>query len=591
MKLSLRWKWMAGQLLIGAAVLLFMVLYLSARLERYFETRFENRWQRELLLAKELVEANDFTTLTMQQADSLADAIGSTLGMRLTLIDLKGTVLGDAKVDLPDLPGLENHSQRPEIRDALSKGFGKSKRHSATVDLDLVYLATPVGPAQSPDGVIRVAVPVSEINDALAQIHRLIWLASAVGFVLVIVIGVLVSKPLTQGLREMSVVAKRIARGDFTQKITSESQDDLGDLGSALNQMAADLQNYVNEITHERDQLQAILNSMVEGVTVTDRNGQILLINQSFQKIFRVSKIIVRKSVKEVLGQTKLPEAIARAITEKRDVVESIELTGPFRKSLEAHISVLGSKAEPSGAVVVFHDITRLKNLENVRRDFVANVSHEIRTPLTAIKGYTETLLENGAFEDSNSYEFLQIILRHTDRMSKLVEDLLRLSKLETVESEPFEGFDLSELISQVAESFTKMDSDKRFELKLKIPTNLPKALGIATDIETLLENLIDNAIKYGAKGNVISITAREQEADIQVEVSDRGIGIPIDDQSRIFERFYRVAKGRTRVMGGTGLGLAIVKHIVQRHGGKVWVESEVGQGTKIGFTLLKADS
>ncbi|MFQ5650810.1 MAG: ATP-binding protein [bacterium] len=590
MKLSIRWKWMAGHLLVGGAVILFMVLYLSSRLEAYFETRFENRWKRELNLARKMVEASDFATLTREDADRLADDMGRTLGMRLTLIDRAGTVLGDSDVDLGDLPQVEDHSTRPEVLDALALGFGKSRRHSTTVDLDLVYLAVPIGTLQNPVRVVRVAVPVSEIEDSIAQIHRLIWLASALGFILIIVTGIIVSKSMTRRLSAMSDVAKRIATGDFSTRMSSQSNDELADLGTALDLMAENLQKYVNQITHERDQLQAILNSMVEGVTVTDRNGRILLINQSFQDIFGVSETIVDKPIKEALPNAPLLQAIELAILEKRDVVESIELAEPVPKNLEAHISILSTGDKSSGAVVVFHDITRLKQLEKIRRDFVANVSHEIRTPLTAIKGYTETLLENRGLENGTSGDFLEIILRHTDRMSKLVQDLLRLARLETVEDDaPTEEIDLAAAITKVADSFKNLDSQNQFILQINLPGTLPRVLGIATEVETVLENLIDNAIKYGGKGNVISISASVRTAEVKVEVADRGIGIPGDDQPRVFERFYRVAKGRSRVMGGTGLGLAIVKHIIQRHGGKISLESEVGKGTKISFTLPRA--
>ena len=272
-----------------------------------------------------------------------------------------------------------------------------------------------------------------------------------------------------------------------------------------------------------------------------------------------------------------------RAMSQKESMVETIEVINPSRKNLEVHIGILGSKAKPTGTVMVFHDITRLKQLENIRRDFVANVSHELRSPLTAIKGYVETILENGKMRRDKSAEFLQIILRHADRMSKLVDDLLVLSKLESLESDmATTEIDLRELLSRVVESFRNQIKKGKIELRMNIANDLPKIRGAVIEIETVFENLLDNAIKYGARGKYLGLSAKEVGSEIQVDIEDKGIGIPVDDQPRIFERFYRVDKGRARALGGTGLGLAIVKHIVQRHGGRVWVESELGKGARI---------
>jgi two-component system phosphate regulon sensor histidine kinase PhoR len=580
MRLSIRWKWLLAQVLIGSAVLLFMVIYLKSQLMRDFEDRFENRWQQELKLVKLYVESSDFATLGQESADRLADELGEILEARVTIMDSLGWVIGDSQVDLQDISAVENHKDRPEVIAARAGQIGQSRRRSTTVDVDLVYFAEQVGNGNL--GVVRIGVPMVEVEEARAQIMNLIWLTSALGFALVALIGLYASRTMTRRLEEMTQAAQTIACGDFSQKIVPKSNDELTDLGFALNHMVNDCENYISQITRERDELQTILNSMVEGVMVTDLSGKILLINQSLRNMFDLPATVVKSDAIEVFRDSELLTALERAWKKKESMVVTIEVINPNRKTLEVHIGVLGSKTKPTGTVLVFHEITRLKQLENIRRDFVANVSHELRSPLTAIKGYVETILENGKLQRNKSEEFLQIILRHADRMSKLVDDLLMLSKLESVESDvATTEIDLRDLLLHVADQFRNLLEKEKIELRLSIPNQLPKIRGSVTEIETVFENLIDNAIKYGARGKLLEITASELMSEVQVAVADHGMGIPVDDQPRIFERFYRVDKGRSRSLGGTGLGLSIVKHIVQRHGGRVWVESELGNGAR----------
>ncbi len=589
MRMSIRWKWLFTQLAIGAAVLLFMMVYLHSRLMRDFENRFESRWRQDLSLVKKFVQSQNITRLTQAEADHLADEMGAILQVRVTLIDSLGWVIGDSHVETRDLTAVENHNDRPEVLQARAGEVGKSRRLSTTVNEELVYFAELVGTVEYPWGVVRIGVPLAEVRDARAQIQQLIWLAAALGFGLVLIIGVYASRIMTRRLEEMTVAAKNFVCGDIPQKITPQGNDELTDLAFALNQMSKACNNYLSEITRERDELQAILNSMVEGVMVTDLSGRIVLINYSLQNIFKLKQPVVEKLASEIFRDAQLLTALERALTKKESVVENIEVINPGRKSLEVHIGILGTKTQPTGAVMVFHDITRLKQLENIRRDFVANVSHELRSPLTAIKGYVETLLENSKLPPEKSAEFLQIVLRHADRMSKLVDDLLVLSKLESLENDvSATEINLSDLILRVVENFKNLLEKEKIELRLNVAGNLSRIRGAVSEIETVIENLVDNAIKYGARGKFLGISAIELNGEIRLEVEDRGMGIPVDDQPRIFERFYRVDKGRSRALGGTGLGLSIVKHIVQRHGGRVWVESELGKGARFVVTFPK---
>lgn len=580
---------MLADLIIGAIVLLFMIIYLSGQLRGFFETRFENRWKRELQLAREYVESPGLDMTDLRQADAVADRLGSILGLRVTIIAPDGKVMGDSRVPSTRLRGVESHADRPEVQQALQEGFGETRRYSTTVNQNLFYLAVPVDWNHGNRSILRIAVPTSEIDEFVSRIQNLIWLASGLAFLLVLVASFVVSKYITDRMHEMSLAARRFARGDFSRRVAENGSDELADLSLALNQMAADLQRNMTQITQERDQLHAILNSMVEGVMVSDNTGKILLTNHSFELIFHVHKPIIGQSIREVFRDAQLLTALEKAIQEKKDTVVTLELLSPIKKSLEAHIAILAPKDAESGVVAVFHDITKLQHLEQVRRDFVANVSHELRTPLTAIKGYVETLLDTDAIETDKQQLFLETVLRHSDRMAKLVEDLLSLSKLESIEpGEELQLIDLTTLCRRVAENFSNILEKSNIHLNLELADDVSPVRGLPGELESALANLIDNAIKYGSSGGEITVSVEELADKIKVSVKDAGIGIPTDDQPRIFERFYRVDKGRSRELGGTGLGLSIVKHIIQRHNGRIWVESVVGKGACFSFVLPK---
>ncbi|MFQ5604799.1 MAG: ATP-binding protein [bacterium] len=592
MRLSLRWKWLMVYLLLVGGVLIFVMRFLSARLETYFQQRFENRWQRELLLVKKFVEATDFTRLTVKQVDQMADQIGQVLGMRVTLISFNGVVLGDSEVAFEILDEIENHGGRPEVLQAQKEGFGKSVRSSTTIHIDLVYLAVPFNIDEDSQGIIRVAVPVSEIQESLEEIHQILWLAATIAFTMVLIFGFVISRTTMWRLQEMARAAQRFARGDFSKKIVTHGQDELSDLGFTLNQMADDLQTNLAQITNQRNWLKTILDSMVEGVLVLDLSGKILLANQAFYSLFQISQSLVDKPIHGFIRNQPLLDAIQVALNSLPESGDEIELLDFYQKKINVHISVMHTADKPDGVVLVFHDITRLQHLEEVRRDFVANVSHELQTPLTTIKGFAETLLDSPDITKNQSQNFLEKILRSTNRMSKLVRDLLLLSKSESeLMSAGLSAVDLAEIISSVARNYDKTAADLNVKLVLEIPANLPQVSAVAADVETVLGNLLDNAFHYGASGGKITVTVSELPDEVKVDVIDYGAGILVEEQSRIFERFYRVDKGRSRALGGTGLGLSIVKHIVQRFGGRVLVESEIGKGAKFSFTLLKVKS
>jgi len=419
--------------------------------------------------------------------------------------------------------------------------------------------------------------------------------ASLLSLFITSIIAFILLRFLTQPLDDLMDILKRLTLGHRRKELLIDSKDEFGYLAKAISEMDAQLRNKIEEISKEKGTLQTILKGMAEGVLVVDEKNHIIMINDTLRTLFSPSTEVVDKTPLELIRHTELEGAIHKAIQEGKN--SSFELTLPTSLGKIFEVNVVGILPPPeeeqkeghgmSGAIAVLHDISRLKELEKIRQDFVANVSHELRTPLTTIKGYTETLLD-GALKEEVAPQFLQVIQKHTDRLAKIVEDLLTLSK---IESKEFllkkEKLYLSELIDDVLD-FVKEGAKKK---KISIDAvHISSSFIIEGDrniLEQILINLLDNAIKYGREGGKITISANQKDQkEIEVSVRDNGIGIPQEDLPRIFERFYRVDKGRSQELGGTGLGLSIVKHLISAHGGRVWAESQLGEGSTFYFTL-----
>jgi len=419
--------------------------------------------------------------------------------------------------------------------------------------------------------------------------------ASLLSLFITSIIAFILLRFLTQPLDDLMDILKRLTLGHRRKELLIDSKDEFGFLAKAISEMDAQLRNKIEEISKEKGTLQTILKGMAEGVLVVDEKNHIIMINDTLRTLFSPSTEVVDKTPLELIRHTELEGAIHKAIQEGKN--SSFELTLPTSLGKIFEVNVVGILPPPeeeqkeghgmSGAIAVLHDISRLKELEKIRQDFVANVSHELRTPLTTIKGYTETLLD-GALKEEVAPQFLQVIQKHTDRLAKIVEDLLTLSKIETKEFQlKKEKLYLSELIDDVLD-FVKEGAKKK---KISIDAvHISSSFIIEGDrniLEQILINLLDNAIKYGREGGKITISANQKDQkEIEVSVRDNGIGIPQEDLPRIFERFYRVDKGRSQELGGTGLGLSIVKHLISAHGGRVWAESQLGEGSTFYFTL-----
>ena len=523
--------------------------------------------------------------------DSLADQLGHQAPGRITIIDRDGRVVADSYRSGEDLVNMENHKNRPEVTSALQGEPGKSLRFSNTIKTDMLYVASPVRAEGRIVGVARLALPLTELKQRQNVIIYIGLIGLSAAFVFSLLLSFGFSSTVTKPLRRMMLIGKRMSEGDFEQKIKVRTKDEIGELAEMLNQMSVDLSHKIAQITQEKSQLNSILSSMIEGVLAVDRGGKVMLVNDALKQIFELDEAPQGKAHYEVIRDHDLNGFIREVLSTGREKSREISFIHPGEGDIMIESALVKQPTE-SGilAVFVFHDITELKKLERVRKDFVANVSHELRTPLTSIKGFVEALQDGATENAEQSSRFLSIICHHVDRMNKIISDLLQLSEIESKEFElKTEPFSVRETIEEVVDSLRRAADEKGQSLEMELDSEDLMAVGDKYRITQALTNLLDNAIKYTPEKGRIKVQAREKDGLVEMAVSDNGVGIRQKDLPRIFERFYTVDKGRSREVGGTGLGLSIVRHIIEAHDGKVQVESEPGKGSRFGFTLKKA--
>jgi len=508
-------------------------------------------------------------------------------GVRVTVIAADGSVAADSTSDALTM---ESHANRPEFVQALAEGSGRSIRRSQTLRRELLYYAVREKAANGKPYVLRFALPEESeemVKEVLWPFRRRLWAASLAILAVAGAIVVLVSKNFSGRIERLTAFSQRVAEGDFRPQSSDGTGDALDVLGSSLNQTATRLDRTIHTLTEERNLSSAILGSMVEGVLVVNAAERVVFANHSFAEILGLNLPPQAGSgLVEVVRQTELIEAV-RKVLGGEPRVESEIVTGTLRQHFFAATVASVSTTGTNGAVLVLHDVTALRKLERVRRDFVANVSHEFRTPLTAIQGFAETL-QAGAMDDpQNRGRFLGIIVEHSRRLARLTEDLLMLSKMDADRLE-FETrrIPVGPFVESCIETAQPRATDKDLKLVVNLSDRVPDIAGDRRRLTEVLQNLLDNAIQYTPSGGQISVSTRVENEEVVFTVSDTGIGIPQADQPRIFERFYRVDVARSREVGGTGLGLSIAKHLVEGHGGRIWVESEVGQGSQFHFSV-----
>ncbi|EAF8653119.1 PAS domain-containing protein [Listeria monocytogenes] len=517
------------------------------------------------------------------------DPLGEDIDARITVIDSKGDVVADTKKN-PEK--LDNHMNRPEVTDILKKGesVGISIRESDSLGYSMLYVAVPVKHQGKTDGVLRISISLESVDAAVAKLWGNLALIFGIALVIIAAISVFIARKITRPVREIIEVSTDLANHKYDSRIHGKISGELQDLSISVNTLAESLETQMFEIKQNEQRLNAIVQNLVSGVMLINVDKQVIMTNRTMYQILGETEI-TGKPFYEVIKSFALSQLIEATFETKTIQQKEIILYFPREMILDASVSpILGENGEITGIILLLHDITQIRHLENVRSEFVTNVSHELKTPVTALKGFAETLLDGAMYDEVLLKKFLTIIKEESDRLHRLIMDILALSRIEqNPVAENVELVDVDEVIEQSARTIFEMATEKN--IRVTIPEKTSASVMIETDrdkLQQIVINLLSNAINYTPVDGKVEVKLIEQEAEVIIEVTDNGIGIPAKDIDRVFERFYRVDKARSRHSGGTGLGLSIVKHLVENCGGRIEVESQEEVGSTFRVTLPK---
>ena len=581
------WQLFPSYLLITFTALLTVGGYASNSLREFYYDRTAEDLKARAWMSERQVARKKFS-FNPSSLNSLSRDLGIKTITRITIIDLSGQVLGDSD---EEPSRMDNHADRPEFITALQGETGMAVRFSNTLEEQMMYLAVPIIREDKLSGVARISIPITFIEQALRTIEFKIGGVGLAVALLAAGISLMVSRRISHPLEQMKHSAESIARGDWKKPLSVNSDSvEISALSNALNQMALQLEDRIKTITNQSNESEAVLSSMVEGVLAVDAAENIIRLNKAAGKLLEIKPDSAEgRPIHEVVRNSLLREFIERTLSGIENVETDLTIGNQNEIFLQAHGAVLKDMQEKSiGAVIVLNDVTRLRRLETVRKDFVANVSHELKTPITLIKGFVETL-QQGALEKREEAErFLNIMSKQVERLNAIIEDLLSLSRLEQGSGKSAISMEKTKVL-QILESAIRDCESKLLEKKISIQLNCSNELEVFANSPLLNQavlNLVDNALKYSEQGEKITVEAFVTGTEIVIEVQDWGCGIGSEHLPRLFERFYRIDQARSRKMGGTGLGLAIVKHIVQEHGGSVSVNSTIGKGSRFSIHL-----
>ena len=574
------WKLYAGY----AAVILLTAVVVGVLVVRAFDRDLTDQIQASLHSEALLLE-----NIARPYVDAPADSafqhrvwmLGARANTRLTVIAADGRVLADSRED-PAL--MDNQRNRPEIIAAVAKGVGVSRLFSSSLGGTAMYVAVPVIKDGTVAGYVRVAEPLLALEQRRGAVRGVVLLVTALAVMLALLIGLLLARNYTRPLVDMTAAARAVAAGDFNHPLRIDRKDEIGDLAGALHSMTIQLRAQIDTITAERNVTFAILASMVEGVVAVDRNDTVVHVNSAAEAILGIDATgALGRRIWEVTRVREVSEALTDAMKEDRVRVSEARIA---KAQNDQVIQLIGSplknaNGERVGAVVVLHDVSDLRQLESMRRDFVANISHELKTPLAAIRGLVETIIDDPAMDPGTHRRFIEKISDQSLRLSSLVTDLLTLSRLESDQGGvQFETLDLREPVAESYRAQVHAAESKRVGIAARVADSPVPIEGDSEAIRELVDNLLSNAIKFTPEGGRVDVRLGVEGPNAVLTVEDTGIGIAPEDQGRIFERFYRVDKARSRQLGGTGLGLSIVKHVALAHGGNVALRSSPGRGS-----------
>lgn len=587
---KLLWRLYSGY----AAIILFSTLIVGIMLSRQLSENATDDLQDSLRVRTALLAeigrtafAQSLTAASQATLQTTVVELGVNTQSRLTLIAPDGDVIADSE-ESPE--NMDNHLQRPEIIDASESSSGLASRFSQTRQQVMIYRAVPVLDGSRLLGFARVSLAATQLDTQLAQLRRIILISASIVAFVALLIGLYFANRFTGPLLKMTEAAEAISQGDYDRRITVSETDEIGSLASALNRMARNSAERMEEITLERNRLGNIFAGMVEGVIDVDQNQKIVHINQVAADLLGLSiKEVAGQPIWEVVRVAEIINALEQALN-NREIVKA-QMRRPTEEDDQVvdiyAASLHNEQGESIGAVIVLHNISDLDHLERIRRDFVANASHELKTPITAIRGLTETILDDEDMPEDIRHDFIEKVHAQSLRLSSLVTDLMTISRLESDHQEKsVHRFDMVELVRRSLNEATEPAQEKQIEILSVLPNRALLIKGDNQAISQLVDNLIDNAIKYTNISGSVSVDLLQEHEEAVLIIKDSGIGISQQFQQRIFERFYRVDKARSRELGGTGLGLSIVKNIAEQHGGSVSVDSQPGSGSTFRVVL-----
>lgn len=510
--------------------------------------------------------------------------LGNDLNTRLTIVNPEGDVLADSAKYYREM---ENHLNRPEIKEALQGKIGKNLRYSTSLKTKMMYLAVPIKQDSIIIAVLRLSLSLSEIQNLSRFIWGIILYSTLAGLFVAIIISKIFSIKITKPLENISAAAGKIAEGNFDMKILNPVFEEIKVLTDSFNDMTENLKLTIDELLSRNHETEAILESMADSLIAVNQNLKVVMLNPAAQQMFGLSKNeAIGRHLLEIIRDRELFDSINEVLTTNNTIYKEIKIVNIQETVFRVHIApIVGEKT--LGAVAVLRDISDLRRLEKTKTEFVANVSHELKTPLTSIAGFVETLLDGSYKDENNCSRFLKIIKEETDRMTNLIKELLYLSKIES-KIEPIQKttVDIFDVITRALNVLQTSIREKQHQVILDIPEHINPVISKEDYLLQIMINLLDNAVKYTSPNGKIKVKVMEDKTNLYVTIADNGVGITEESLSRIFERFYRVDKARSKAVGGTGLGLSIVKHLVKGLNGEISVKSELGKGTTFLVTI-----